>query len=76
MEEMNKKNLSRRGFLKTAALAGAALAMPGGLDNVLRPERNNNQKHPAKIPMPHILRAIAYWVPARRSSRSQPLASV
>lgn len=34
MEEMNKMNLSRRGFLKTAALAGAALAMPGGLDNV------------------------------------------
>lgn len=28
MEEMNKMNLSRRGFLKTAALAGAALAMP------------------------------------------------
>ena len=25
MEEMNKMNLSRRGFLKTAALAGAAL---------------------------------------------------
>ena len=27
-EENNKMNISRRGFLKTAALAGAALTMP------------------------------------------------
>ena len=33
-EENNKMNISRRGFLKTAALAGAALAMPTGLDKV------------------------------------------
>ena len=32
MEE--KKGISRRGFLKTAALAGAALAMPAGLEKV------------------------------------------
>ena len=76
MEEMNKKNLSRRGFLKTAALAGAALAMPGGLDNVFAAGTKQQPETSGKIPMPHILRAIAYWVPARRSSRSQPLASV
>lgn len=76
MEEMNKMNLSRRGFLKTAALAGAALAMPGGLDNVLRPERNNNRKHRARILMPHILRAIAYWVPVRQPLRFRPSVSV
>lgn len=35
MQENNKTNMSRRGFLKTAALAGAALAMPSGISNVL-----------------------------------------
>ena len=38
MKEDNKMNISRRGFLKTAALAGAALAMPAGLDNVFAAE--------------------------------------
>ena len=33
-EENNKMNISRRGFLKTAALAGAALTMPTGLNKV------------------------------------------
>ena len=37
-EENNKMNISRRGFLKTAALAGAALAMPTGLDKVFAAE--------------------------------------
>lgn len=39
MEENNKMNISRRGFLKTAALAGAALAMPSGLSNVFASEQ-------------------------------------
>ena len=34
MEENNKMNISRRGFLKATALAGAALAVPTGLDKV------------------------------------------
>lgn len=38
MKEDNKMNISRRGFLKTAALAGAALAMPAGLDKVFAAE--------------------------------------
>ncbi len=38
MKENNEKNISRRGFLKTAALAGAALAMPAGLDKVFAAE--------------------------------------
>ena len=38
MKEDNKMNISRRGFLKTAALAGAALAMPAGLNKVFAAE--------------------------------------
>lgn len=34
MEENNKMNMSRRGFMTTAALAGAALAMPAELKRV------------------------------------------
>lgn len=34
MEENNKMNISRRGFLKATALAGAALAVLIGLDKV------------------------------------------
>lgn len=37
MEE-KKEGISRRGFLKTAALAGAALTLPAGLDKVLAAE--------------------------------------
>lgn len=37
MEE-NNMNISRRGFLKTAALAGAALTLPAGLDKVFAAE--------------------------------------
>lgn len=39
MKEENKEGISRRGFLKTAALAGAALAMPSGLSNVFAAEQ-------------------------------------
>ena len=38
MEENNKMNISRRGFLKATALAGAALAVPTGLDKVFASE--------------------------------------
>lgn len=38
MKEDNKMNISRRGFLKTVALAGAALAMPAGLDKIFAAE--------------------------------------
>ena len=38
MKEDNKMNISRRGFLKTTALAGAALAMPAGIDKVFAAE--------------------------------------
>lgn len=55
MEENNKMNISRRGFLKTAALAGAALAIPAGLDKVfaaetkqtVTPDTNSNAAHTA-----------------------------
>lgn len=76
MEEMNKMNLSRRGFLKTAALAGAALAMPGGLDNVFAAGTKQQPETSGKILMPHILRAIAYWVPVRQPLRFRPSVSV
>lgn len=36
--EDEKLNISRRGFLKTAALAGAALTLPAGLDKVFAAE--------------------------------------
>lgn len=32
MKEINKMEIGRRGFLKTAMLAGAALTMPAGLN--------------------------------------------
>ena len=39
MKEENKEGISRRGFLKTAALAGVALAMPSGLSEVFASEQ-------------------------------------
>ena len=44
MKEDNKMNISRRGFLKTVALAGAALAMPAGLDKVFAAELRTRQE--------------------------------
>lgn len=38
MQEDNKMDISRRRFLKTAALAGAALAMPSGISKVIASE--------------------------------------
>ncbi|MCD7796027.1 MAG: twin-arginine translocation signal domain-containing protein, partial [Alistipes sp.] len=55
MKEENKiKTISRRGFLKTAALAGAALAMPAGLGKVFaaetkQPETSGNDTEAARI---------------------------
>lgn len=36
MKEINKTEIGRRGFLKTAILAGAALTMPAGLNRAGR----------------------------------------
>lgn len=49
MEE--KKGISRRGFLKTAALAGAALAMPAGLDKVfaVRPAKADTSRNDTEV---------------------------
>ena len=49
MEE--KKGISRRGFLKTAALAGAALAMPAGLDKVFAvgPAKADTPRNDAEV---------------------------
>lgn len=54
MGENKDINIGRRGFLKTAALAGAALAMPVGLDNVfatgpVRNEASDNGSDAARI---------------------------
>ena len=54
MGENNDINIGRRGFLKTAALAGAALAMPAGLDKVFvagqsRAEAAGNGSDAARI---------------------------
>ena len=35
MKEVNKTEIGRRGFLKTATLEGAALTMPAGLNSCL-----------------------------------------
>ena len=43
MEENNKMDISRRGFLKTAALAGAAMAMPSGLGKVFASEAKQTE---------------------------------
>ena len=43
MEENNKMNISRRGFLKATALAGAALAVPTGLDKVLTKQQGGDK---------------------------------
>lgn len=40
MKEVNKTEIGRRGFLKTATLAGAALIMPAGLNRVLAAKTN------------------------------------
>lgn len=43
MEEKNQMNISRRGFLKTATLAGAALVMPLGIDKIFASEPNRSE---------------------------------
>lgn len=54
MVENNKMNISRRGFLKATALAGAALAVPTGLDKVFasetkQPETSRTDNESARI---------------------------
>ena len=60
MEESNKINISRRGFLKTAALTGAALAMPAGLNKVFasepqQPDFSGNNGNTARITRHRVL---------------------
>lgn len=39
MKEINKTEIGRRGFFKTAMLAGAALTMPAGLNRAAKTKR-------------------------------------
>jgi aryl-alcohol dehydrogenase-like predicted oxidoreductase len=52
MEE--KKNLSRRGFLRTAALAGAALSIPAGMDKVFATGQRQVESSPKDNNTPRI----------------------
>lgn len=70
MEENNKINVSRRGFLKTAALTGAVLAIPAGLGKVFA----SGQKQTAA--MRPGLQDTGYWVREMRLSKCRLLASV
>lgn len=54
MEENNKMNVSRRGFLKTAALAGAALTVPVGIDKVLAAGQQKEETFSKDNHIPHI----------------------
>lgn len=64
-ENKNKEEgISRRGFLKRAALAGAALTMPLGLNEVFAAENKQTA-----IPTLHVSMVIAYWVRGKRLSR-------
>lgn len=54
MEGNRKTGVSRRGFLKTAALAGTALVMPAGLDRVLASESNPSEKTSGNPHLAHI----------------------
>lgn len=54
MEENEKMNLSRRGFLKTAALAGAALSIPAGIDKVFAGRQKQEQIAPEDNNTPRI----------------------
>ena len=55
MKEENKTGISRRGFIKTAALAGAALAMPSGLSKVFASETNRTQVLKNHADTPHVI---------------------
>lgn len=44
MKKENGTGISRRGFLKSAALTGAALAMPSGLDKMFAAQNNKPKK--------------------------------
>lgn len=74
MEENNKMDISRRGFLKTAALAGAAMAMPSGLGKVFASEAKQTETSDVDTDAA-ISRDIVYWVRVRLPSRCQHSAS-
>lgn len=69
MKKDNKMNINRREFLKTAALAGAALAMPAGLDRVFAAEPKQPEASRTMIQAPPVSKDIAYWERGRRPSR-------
>lgn len=54
MDKENKKGISRRGFLKTAALAGMAMALPSGIERVLATEPQATRPDAGKNDVAHI----------------------
>lgn len=54
MEENNQMNVSRRGFLKTAALAGVALTMPAGIEQVFAAGQEQVGMSPNDNQPPHL----------------------
>ena len=54
MEEHDKTNISRRGFLKRAALTGVALTLPTGLDKVFAAETKSTATPQINNGTPHI----------------------
>ena len=72
-EENNKMNISRRGFLKTAALAGAALAMPTGLDKVFAAETKQTAASDNNSDVAHSYGTSYIGVRARQLSKVSAL---
>lgn len=54
MDKEDKKGISRRGFLKTAALAGMAMALPSGIERVLATEPQATRPDAGKNDVAHI----------------------
>lgn len=54
MEKNKTINVSRRVFLKTAALASAALTIPTGIDKVFATEQKQTEVSPTNNNIPHI----------------------
>lgn len=54
MKEENKEGISRREFLKTAALVGATLAMPSGLSEVLASKNKQTKTSGIGVDAAHI----------------------
>ena len=79
MEDLNKKEgFSRRGFLKTAAAVGAALAVSPALDKYRLPlvRLPEAKLHLPEMPKPQRLPLTARSAQARRLSRCRHWDSV